>query len=453
MFEQGPILDDEIARLPESLRLPIILCYLQGLTNREAAKCLGCPEGTIVSRLARARGRLRQRLIRRGVVLTGAAAVTTLLTQMGSAAPLLPELSRAALACGKLAAAGGAAAASQGLISPGAAQLANETLHWLNRRQWLIRLGKTVGIVMAAAVAGGLLMLMKVRQADRNVQNAPIDPIGSSSVAPPAIPLDGVWQAVDLEFVGGATPQEHDQLSQQCRWIVAGGRVRIKWQNVPLVTAGYDTDQTRQPFGIDFTVDEGPQAIPAGETPGPLEGVFVLRDGVLEVCTGRAATQRPAQVKSGLVTREPADDVTFRAGLSGYARLLRMARSFEQEELQGRWVVVSTEAGVAELPVDAQSRQAVVFDDNRYVLEFPEGADVRQVPGRFALEAVRPAQFMDMIPAAGETMHCLYEVEGDTLRLCMAAPGAPRPTEFKTQADQLHVTFVFRRDSIPPAEQ
>ncbi len=67
-----PILDEEINRLPERYRLPILLCYLEGKTNDEAAALLGHSRGTIASRLARGRERLRGRLLRRGVTLTGA---------------------------------------------------------------------------------------------------------------------------------------------------------------------------------------------------------------------------------------------------------------------------------------------------------------------------------------------------------------------------------------------
>jgi RNA polymerase sigma factor (sigma-70 family) len=71
-----PILDEEINRLPQKYRLPVLLCYLQGLSSEEAAQRLGCAKGTIFSRLSRARDLLRRRLLRRGVdVSAGALAV------------------------------------------------------------------------------------------------------------------------------------------------------------------------------------------------------------------------------------------------------------------------------------------------------------------------------------------------------------------------------------------
>ncbi len=61
------ILDEEIQSLPTKYRLPVLLCYVQGLSNEEAARRLGCAKGTIFSRLSRARDLLRHRLLRRGV--------------------------------------------------------------------------------------------------------------------------------------------------------------------------------------------------------------------------------------------------------------------------------------------------------------------------------------------------------------------------------------------------
>ncbi len=48
-----PVLDEEVSRLPEKYRRPFVLCYLEGNTNEQAARQLGCPRGTILSRLAR----------------------------------------------------------------------------------------------------------------------------------------------------------------------------------------------------------------------------------------------------------------------------------------------------------------------------------------------------------------------------------------------------------------
>src|SRR5262245_7789050 len=70
--ELTELLDAEVARLPERLRRPVLLCYLGSHTTEDAARELGCPRGTILSRLATARKRLAERLTRRGVTLPAA---------------------------------------------------------------------------------------------------------------------------------------------------------------------------------------------------------------------------------------------------------------------------------------------------------------------------------------------------------------------------------------------
>jgi RNA polymerase sigma factor (sigma-70 family) len=64
------VLDQEVACLSECYRVPIVLCHFEGKTNEEAARLLGCPKGTVATRLARAREQLRRRLTRRGLTLT-----------------------------------------------------------------------------------------------------------------------------------------------------------------------------------------------------------------------------------------------------------------------------------------------------------------------------------------------------------------------------------------------
>ena len=71
--ERAEALHREIDRLPGAFRLPVVLCYFEGLTLDEAAHRLRWPVGTLRSRLARARQKLRRGLTRRGFALPGAA--------------------------------------------------------------------------------------------------------------------------------------------------------------------------------------------------------------------------------------------------------------------------------------------------------------------------------------------------------------------------------------------
>jgi RNA polymerase sigma factor (sigma-70 family) len=76
--ELAAIVDEEVTRLPSTLRAPVVLCYLEGMSHDEAARRLRWPVGTVRSRMARAREVLRHRLARRGVTADGAALAAAL---------------------------------------------------------------------------------------------------------------------------------------------------------------------------------------------------------------------------------------------------------------------------------------------------------------------------------------------------------------------------------------
>lgn len=77
-LDLGPVLHEELAKLPEKYRAPMVLCFLDGQTCEEAARRLGWPVGTVKGRISRAKDLLRERLSRRGVTATVALMATTL---------------------------------------------------------------------------------------------------------------------------------------------------------------------------------------------------------------------------------------------------------------------------------------------------------------------------------------------------------------------------------------
>jgi RNA polymerase sigma factor (sigma-70 family) len=140
-----PVLDEEVSALPGKYRIPFVLCYLEGKTNEEAAHEIGCPVGTIVSRLAWARERLRLRLTRRGVTLASGAL----------AASAVPEASAAVCSALidstiKTAAASAAGPAAAGTIPASVAALTEGVL----RNMFLNKLKTAVAVLLAVATVG-----------------------------------------------------------------------------------------------------------------------------------------------------------------------------------------------------------------------------------------------------------------------------------------------------------
>jgi RNA polymerase sigma factor (sigma-70 family) len=143
--ELRPALDEELARLPERLRAPLVLCYLQGKTHVEAARELGRPPGSMSKCLARGREVLRRRLARRGLALS-AAALALLLSQNARAA-VPAALGRATLEA-SLAAASGA-----GLIGVVSARVAGLVQGGL-RDMFLAKCKLILALVLALAALG-----------------------------------------------------------------------------------------------------------------------------------------------------------------------------------------------------------------------------------------------------------------------------------------------------------
>jgi RNA polymerase sigma factor (sigma-70 family) len=144
--EQAEILHDEIARLPQSFRLPIILCYFEGLTLAEASHRLQWPAGTLHSRLARARDKLRRRIVRRGLIAP-AAALAVGLSNRSASAFVSPALSDSTARAAIRFAAGQA-------VSSWAASLARDVLRAMFANK-LRLIAKTVLLVTACATGAG----------------------------------------------------------------------------------------------------------------------------------------------------------------------------------------------------------------------------------------------------------------------------------------------------------
>jgi RNA polymerase sigma factor (sigma-70 family) len=164
-----PILDQELSRLPDKYRAVVVLCDLEGKGRTDAARQLGCPEGTVAGRLARARAMLAKRLTRRGITLSSAA-LTAVLARKAASGDAPGAVVSSTIKAASLLATGHVA---NGAISANAVFLTDQVI-----KMMLIDKLKTVVtglLVLAAVVLGGGLL---VHQATAG-QEKPRSPAGA----------------------------------------------------------------------------------------------------------------------------------------------------------------------------------------------------------------------------------------------------------------------------------
>jgi RNA polymerase sigma factor (sigma-70 family) len=173
------VLYEELHRLPEKFRTPLILCYLQGHTHDEAARQLGWSKGTVRGRLNRGREQLRSRMARRGLALSTGLVASALSAKAASIMPLalIGSTCKASL----IGAAGQVLAADS--VSPTVAALANGAIKsmFLSKCKIAITVALALGIVAAGA---GVL----ARQAGSEGSKTKKEAMAAKQPAPPASP-------------------------------------------------------------------------------------------------------------------------------------------------------------------------------------------------------------------------------------------------------------------------
>jgi RNA polymerase sigma factor (sigma-70 family) len=170
------VLDAELSRLPDKWRLPLVLCYLEGRTQEEAAKRLAWSKSTLRSRLEEARDALARRLSERGVTLTTALSAVLLSDCVASATPAPELLTMAVEAVADVAAGKTLATAASATVSA----LAEGAI----KAMFITKL-KTIAVVLVAAlVTSGIgTVSLPALQARPTEYRDPVEP---KSALPPA---------------------------------------------------------------------------------------------------------------------------------------------------------------------------------------------------------------------------------------------------------------------------
>jgi RNA polymerase sigma factor (sigma-70 family) len=151
--ELRQLLDAELSQIPEKYRTAFVLCHLEGKTCEEAAEHLGCPRGTVQSRVGRARERLRTRLASRGWMPLGTPLVGLLEQHASSLALVTPLLVNTTVHTALLLALG---KVGVGTISASVAELMKESVLGIRlfRMRYLVLLALLLLLGSSAVVWG-----------------------------------------------------------------------------------------------------------------------------------------------------------------------------------------------------------------------------------------------------------------------------------------------------------
>jgi RNA polymerase sigma-70 factor (ECF subfamily) len=342
------VLHEELGRLPEKYRAPLLLCYWEGKTQEEAALQLGCKKGTLKERVHRARELLRGRLARRGVTLSAGLATALLCGRTGTAAEALAlaeSTTRAALTF----AAGNQAVATSVSV---AAALAEGGL----RAMFLSKLK----IVAAVLVTVGLL--------------------GTGA----GVLTHQVLSAGQANPAGKATPPATDQERLQGTWVLESGlsngkdapagfigSLQLTFRGKQLTArvgkitkeGTYTLDPSSNPRGIDLT-ENGRRPL----------GIYRLEGDKLTLCLDEQGKARPTEFRAEAGTshtlmvlrRQKADQGKGKEPADATALQLQIQK-LKEELLQARDELRRTQAELQELKAlaerardeaEAQRRQA-----------------------------------------------------------------------------------------------
>jgi uncharacterized protein (TIGR03067 family) len=115
------------------------------------------------------------------------------------------------------------------------------------------------------------------------------------------------------------------------------------------------------------------------------------------------------------------------------------------DQFEGTWSIVSLELNGKKLPEDEIKGGQVTVQGNGYTTKFGG----RTFKGTFKTDPTKKPKALDVTPAdgpnAGKVALAIYELDGDTLKVCSALPGKDRPTEFASKEGSQHEVIVYRR--------
>jgi RNA polymerase sigma factor (sigma-70 family) len=422
-----PLLDQELSRLSDKYRVPIVLCDLEGKTRKEAAQHLGVPEGTISSRLARARMMLAKRLTRHGVTVS-AGALATVLTQQAASACVPAMLVATTVKAGGAFAFGGAVSAKVAILTEGVVRAM-----LLTKLKTVTAMFLLLGII---AVGGGFFAHHHTAAAVSPAESKGIAAVTEQAAQKKGVKnemaaLEGTWKVIRLERNGV-------EAKEKATVIIKGNKFTIEPEAGNPRTSTFKIDPSKKPKWFD-DVPEGSAAWP---------GIYELDGDTLKICFDSEGTlKRPSEFKTG--------------PKSGFALFVLERDKANPEKtdarLLGSWDARSVKGDMEKTPWPLNTTEGMTFSKATKIRSqpLPPRVLIEMTHGRalvldYALLTTGNQKGIDLIsipPGGGmaETFPGIYQIDGDRLKICLSQPNQPRPTDFDSKRGNKRVLVELTR--------
>lgn len=405
------VVDEELGRLPDHYREVVLLCDLEGLTRKKAARQLGIPEGSVASRLARARVMLARRLNRRDVVLSGAS-LAAVLSAGSASASAPPALVASTIKAATLMAAG--------VISAKVAALTEGMV----KAMFVTRIKSLLGLALFIATivgAAGLIYQTHAAGLPEAKEEQPIakqDPKQGGEKQPPAQPKQPAKTDVE-RMVGNWFIVNKDSGRKGEMWVISKDQILMHAKELGARARlnSYKIDAGKTPKQIDINEHV------IGFTTGPSRGIYAFDGDELRICLPALGKDRPTEFAS-------------KPGAAGLVILQRQKPGAEQptakkeqpaqsdrERMVGEWVIANADS-------KRQGQLWVITKDHILMNYYGPGLLARQY--HFLDVGKEPKQIdITFTPVNGpNAMKGIYLLDGDELRLCLGDRGKDRPTAF-----------------------
>ncbi len=452
------VLDEELQRLPPKSRAVIVLSDLEGKTRTEVALQLGWPEGSVASRLARARARLAKRLARYGLAVSGGP-IGTLLPEGAASASVPPSLLVSTVKAASLLAAGQAAAgaipAPVAALAEGAlkAMLLNKVLK-TTFLVVLVLFGIGTGMVLSHATGGDTQerTATPARQVPFEAKaDAPGAPAGRHGTDEAKTDLDrvqGTWRVVSSQV--GDEKAAEDEVKRR--------KVTVKGN---VLTYDYGTGDRNQVGTVKLDpktkyLDWNITSPEAGTT----LALYEIKGDEWKIGFGNDGVFRPRSWAIGkddvvwllVLKREQPSRVGRKEADAGQETPLQK----EWKRLEGTWKPVAYESDGEKVEGEAFQKSEIAgrvltIEEGKYRLTSKDGPPYE---AKLTINPTAKPKRMELtVTLDGKTQvgRSIYELDGDTLRICTNFENAQVPPKGFT-AKGSYVMVYKRKKGLPNAK-